>query len=258
MSFFGQTDFFTRVALGLISGATRVPLVVGKNTSISTSFADVSDFGDMTFPTANESLEVVSDNVNDASAGTGMRTVVLLSLDQDSNIQTAETVTLNGTTPVAVSGSHFRVRFFGGVTAGTVGGANTGTITLRVSGGGATRAQIKPGNGVAFNSFYHVPAGKTALVTQASAWVEKDDDAIARSVNRNTGQANPSVNVGAGIPVYQNSVVLPMKTATLPEKYDFWHQAKSSTSAEVTTVAEIVEFDDTVFGTSVSDYVSIP
>lgn len=259
MSFFGQSDFYTRVALGLIKGAVPVPLVVGRAT-VGTTFKDVSDFGDMVFPTAGETWEVVSDSAADTGAGAGARTLFIHTYDANLDLLTPQIITMNGTTPVALTGSHFRVRLLSASTSGTAGAANTGTITLRVSGAGATRSQILPGNGSSFNSFYTVPNGKTAILLQTATWAAKGEDFSGRSRVRNNTVSNPSTNVGAEIPVYQNSVVFPTKTGRLPQKFDFWVQAKTPTgSAEVITVSELVEFDNADFGIVAADQViSIP
>lgn len=247
MSRIGTTDFYARAALGLIDGVSAVPLVTGTNRSVGTSIVDISDFGNMVFPTAGETWEIVSADSNDTDGGTGCNSVVLIPMADDFTLQTPLVIDLNGGTK-SVSGSNFRVRSFFCLTAGS-GGTNAGNITLQVSGGGSVRARILAGAGESFNSFYTVPAGKTAQVLQTASFTSKGDDAEVRSQVRNNKITDASVNVGGSIPTYQSGVVFPIKTGIIPEKVDFWFKGVSSnTGVLVTTVAEIVEYDNVING----------
>ncbi|RQQ54292.1 hypothetical protein [Burkholderia stagnalis] len=115
------------------------------------------------FQSSAQALEIVSSSANDAAAGTGARTVVVQGLDANFN-QIQETVTLNGTSAVALANSYLRVNGVQVASAGS-GNVNAGTVTLRLTGAGASQAVMSAGVGYAKQAIYTVPAGFTLLVT---------------------------------------------------------------------------------------------
>lgn len=155
------------LAAGFISGITVVNKF-GRNTDIDTGTVPEDVWGGSGaytgFPDGDpETIEVLSDSVNDTAAGTGARTVRLTGLDADWAIASAD-LTLNGTTPVATSGTFRRVHTAQVLTAGS-GGVNAGTITFRHS---TTEAnvflQLMPGRNQTNCSAYTIPAGKTGFL----------------------------------------------------------------------------------------------
>jgi hypothetical protein len=116
-----------------------------------------------TFPTAPMKLEIVSASANDASAGTGIRTVEIIYLDGDYK-EKKEVVTLNGTTVVeTVAEDIFRVNAFRAVTAGS-GGVAAGIISLRNLADTPVYAQINALERESKQFVYTVPAGKVLLL----------------------------------------------------------------------------------------------
>jgi len=116
------------------------------------------------FPTVtSEPVEVLSSDAADASAGTGLRTVVIQGLNQDWDAA-SETITLNGLTPVQSVNTYRRVNTMRGTTAGS-GGFNAGTITVRHA---TTEANVflamAPNTNQSNCSAYTVPAGHTAYL----------------------------------------------------------------------------------------------
>lgn len=110
-------------------------------------------------PTSAVAMEIVSDSANDTSAGTGARTVVIGYLD-GTYAPLTFTATLNGTTAVAIPGTVLRVNSVVVATAGTVGGANIGNLSVRAAGGlGATYSYMGAAIGIARSSLYTVPTG---------------------------------------------------------------------------------------------------
>ena len=101
-------DYGSYASLGRIPGLSMVS-VVSQNENIGGAiFADVwAGGGNLVYPTSAESWEVVSTTSTDTSSGTGARTVLITSLDENYEPQSVDVV-LNGTTPVSVSGTHFR------------------------------------------------------------------------------------------------------------------------------------------------------
>ncbi len=78
-------------------------------------------------PTTARVHALVSTSVNDASAGTGARTVLVTGYNS-SRALVSETVTLNGTTPVNTSGSYSHITEMRVLTVGS-GGTTAGVIT---------------------------------------------------------------------------------------------------------------------------------
>jgi len=156
-------QFFTAVGLGVVPGATRVT-ALGHNPNIgSGAAADIWEGGgDYPFLAAASQLELVSTSAADAAAGTGARTVLVSGLNA-SYATVSETVTLNGTTPVATVNSFYRVNVLTTTTSGS-GGKNAGDITLRVVSAGATQGIIRTGYGFGRSAVYSVPAGFTLFV----------------------------------------------------------------------------------------------
>lgn len=120
--------------------------------------------GSCAWPASDESWELVSSSVNDAAAGTGAQKVIVEYLDENFEELTT-TVTLNGTTPVVVApdGTRLNRMFIDDVGSNDV---NEGTITLRVSGGGAARGIIIPDSGQTRRACYTVPVGFLAYIVR--------------------------------------------------------------------------------------------
>lgn len=157
-------DFYTAVGLGLIPGCRRVT-ALGNNPDVdlATLPEDVWSGGGL-YPwmTASTSLEIVSTSVNDAAAGTGARTVLIQGLDIN-YVEVSQTVTLNGTTPVAIPTQLFRINSALIMSAGS-GKVNAGDINIRDAGAGTVRAIIPLGYGITRQSVYTVPAGHTLSI----------------------------------------------------------------------------------------------
>lgn len=213
MSFFGTTNYFFEASQGKIDGVEmrsligKIPSTVGGGT-----FEDLwSEGGIASLPTAAETWEIVSDNANDTAAGAGARTVLVSYLDD--NLQSQSIIaTMSGTTPVTLNSDHFRVENSNGLSGGrcvvlTAGasGANEGKITVRVSGGGATRTTILPGISISENGQYTVPAGKTVYATQNLLWFPKNYDGQFQAVLKSNTPDAAKISSGA-IPFYQNAL----------------------------------------------------
>jgi len=148
--------------LGRVAGHSRVA-AYGFNGAPAAG-ADVwVGQGAYPFQTSAQSLEILSSSASDAAAGTGARTVTVQGLDANFNA-VQETVTLNGTSVVALVNSYLRINNVQVATAGS-GGANAGTVTLRVAGAGASQAVMSPGVGYAKQAIYTVPNGFSLLLT---------------------------------------------------------------------------------------------
>lgn len=106
-------------------------------------------------------MELVSSDTRDSAADVGARTVSVTYLDS-LYVSHTVTLTLNGTTPVALPENVMRINALSVLTSGTFGGTNLGNLSIRATGGaGATFAYMKIGVGLARSSMFTVPANST-------------------------------------------------------------------------------------------------
>jgi hypothetical protein len=235
--FTGQksSNYQIELARGNISGQSSAS-VLGRNIAVSATLQDIWDAGgELVYPTAGEQWEILSSDTNDTSAGTGAQTVVIQYLD-DNYVEQAEVLTMNGTTAVDfVAIDAFRFRRALVFTAGS-GDINAGDITIRPSGGGNTRGQIKAGNGNSLDGHFTVPADKAAYLVFVYTNVNKSED--AEITLKSTLSDGTIFTVRFPLSNYQNSVVSPV---SLPprfhEKSDLKITAVSTNSATIVSVA---------------------
>lgn len=174
-------DPMIAVAEGLVDGWLIVNKA-GRNPDIDTATIpeDIWNGGGTYtgFPDNAETVEVFSSDANDNAAGTGARTVRLTGLDANWRIY-AETVTLNGTTPVVTTGTFRRVHTASVISAGS-GGVNAGTITARQS---TTTSAVFLVMAVGINQTnvgaYTVPAGYTAYLPRLQGSIRSGVTAAA-------------------------------------------------------------------------------
>lgn len=157
------------IASGLFTGYSIVNKF-GTNGDIDTASVpeDIWEGGGVYagFPdSAVEAVEVLSSSADDASAGTGARTIRITGLDSNYDVA-SETITLNGTSPVDSVNTYRRVHTASVLTAGS-GGVNAGTITVRHT---TTTTNVFLSMQIGRNqtncSGYTVPAGYTAYLRQ--------------------------------------------------------------------------------------------
>lgn len=223
------TDYFTEVSLGNIPGRSMFTFT-GSKPVITTSFETTWDIaGNFTWPTGDEAWEIGSDDTDDTSAGTGARTVIIVGLDTNFDTQT-EIVTMNGTTFVDLVRTDWnRINDIFVLTSGS-SEANEGTITLRVDGGGLTRATIRPTLARSFNGFFTVPNGKIAVIQQTEALTPKGEDITIRNLVRSFG-SNTFISAGDA-PMYQSEVLIPfVAKAVIGPKTDLEGTTKSSNAS---------------------------
>lgn len=160
-----SSEWSTTVGFSLATGYERWSLW-GNNPDIDTGTLPeiVSPLGGTTpaFVDGLTSMEVVSDSVNDTAAGTGAQTVTFEVLDAN-YVRSFPTVTLNGTTAVALPAQVTAVNSIFVKTVGSVG-SNVGTITVRDTGAGASRMLILPGRNISQAAARVVPAGYTLQI----------------------------------------------------------------------------------------------
>jgi len=242
MSFFGSKNFLLEVAKGNVADHSSVAFI-GINPNIGKTLETVWDSGGIfQFPTSGETWEILSDSTDDdgSPVGIGARTVSIIGLDTN-YVRQIETVIMNGTSVVTISRTDwFRPRVIVVVSSGS-SKVNVGTITLRVSGGGAIRSAILPGNCQSFNGFHTVPLGFTAYLLQYTPTIPKNEDVTIKGIITLEGS---STNVASGdIKVYQSSIAVPfLSNPALSQKTDFHLFAKSTNeNIDVKISFELVE-----------------
>jgi hypothetical protein len=142
--------------------------LVGYNPSVSTTASPVWANGATGYVqlTTGTALEVVSSAAADTGAGTGARTVRVEGVD-GSHIPFAETITLNGVTPVPlVNTSVIAINRTTVLTAGS-GLANAGTIDVRAVSGGLIKSRIQilaEAINISQDFIYTIPASRYGLL----------------------------------------------------------------------------------------------
>ena len=189
-------DFYLAVAKGDFTGYTNVSKF-GRNPNVkSADYETLWDGSNLyPWPTAAETLNVVSTDANDTSAGTGARTVEIEGLDSSWNVLT-ETVTMNGTSNVTTTNSFLRVYRVRVVTAGSTG-VNEGTITCTNTTSSNVIGQISLGSsgfGQSLMAVYTVPAGKTAYLINFDFSSGKDNEHTFRIMTRDNTVTNAAWN----------------------------------------------------------------
>lgn len=224
-------DRFLAIAKGDVTGHSLM-LKFGRNPDIDTGAAeDVWEGGGLyTFDTTAQSLEIVSSSTDDDGdpAGTGARTVTVIGLDANYAAK-SETVTMNGTTAVALTGTWMRVHRCSVATAGS-GEVNAGTLTVRIAGAGATRLVVGAGNGQTLMAVYTIPAATTGYLFHYYCSANSTPTAptvdISLWTRSSAGVRNlkhqQALTAGAD---FTYSFAAPFKIA---EKTDVWLRASSS------------------------------
>lgn len=179
MTYITNKDFYLEVVRGNVDGSSTVHFG-GVNENVGTSLEFVTSSAQYRMLTAAASLEFLSDNANDTSAGSGARSVTIVGLDANGDIQT-QTHNTNGTTPVSVTGTWLRVTAFYVETSGTYGdGTSTshaGTITLRNAADASTWSQILQdsiGNGAAMIGCTTAPSNADCYILALHYSIQKN------------------------------------------------------------------------------------
>lgn len=236
------SDYFSEVALGNIEGVTIFPSQGFTTDVVTTGFTDVWEadvVGGFVYPSGAVSLEVVSSDANDTSAGSGARTVLVTTLNA-SGVSGTQTVTLNGTSAVALTGTHTRINGMLVTTSAARKTSNAGTITIRVASAGAVWGVIKPGKGTMFNSHYSIPSNMFGVVHRVDVLTEKDQEVVLR--NKISIAGTGTFVSGGELPSYQSQVGFDLKTAFgIPPGTDVFFEAKSliNENVSVTVVSQL-------------------
>jgi len=215
--------FELQVARGQIQGHRNVT-VFGFNPDVDTTQVSVWPLPSLiTFPASAIQMTVSSTSANDASAGTGARTVVVQGLDANYN-EVTETVTLNGQTAVTMTASLLRVNYAYVATAGSGNSAagdiyiGTGTVTAGVP--ATVYDIIKFDYNNTTTGSYTIPAGYTGYVSQglfSSGQAGGSNQVQGRLLTRGTNNirmtaALTSLNNGVANYVFEYPLAVSEKT----------------------------------------------
>ena len=159
---FPQSDYLYDVARGKVSGA-RPYGAYGEKVSTGADSGVLWSNGAYAFPASSGvQMSVVSTSANDASSGSGIRTLQIHYLDANLAEQ-SETVTLNGVTPVNTVATN--IRFIQYIHMLTYGSGKCAAGNISISNGGTTYGYVSTGSTRCASSVRMVPAGKRMVVT---------------------------------------------------------------------------------------------
>ena len=233
-----QVPFLIAVAQGNVSGYSSVNKFGNNPTTDSGDTVWGGDGVYAFFPTNAQTVSVVSASTNDTAAGTGARTAIFYGLDANW-AEINETVTLNGTTPVALTNQY--IRMFRGVvlTAGT-NNNNVGALSV-TNGAGTVAIYIAADDGQTQHSVYTIPAGKSGYFVKGYVGVSDGGNASSRESVRFQWQTKPNngvngawavkgeiecINDGSGWWQYEYGI----PAGVLPEKTDIRIVAKEAST----------------------------
>ena len=163
----GRSDFILDIAKGKVAGHSLI-VIRGHNPSQTSAsgFVDMSEFGDITYLTTAETMNIVSTDVDDDGdpVDTGLRTMLIQGVD-NTGAAIQEVILLNGTTNVLHLKSYLRVNTMVGLTAGS-SGWNEGVITAKASSAATTQCEMDATEGISMDSHYTIPLNHTGYVYQ--------------------------------------------------------------------------------------------
>lgn len=164
-------DYLIGVGEGLYPDRSIV-IISGRNADVDTSVVDIG-MADIIFPwlTTAATMEAISDDAADDAGGLGARVITVQGLNATFDL-IEEDITMNGTSAtIATTALFIRINRVivkeTGTYAATGTGSNTGNITIRVSGGGATQSFISNdigGAGFSQDVKYTIPNNHIAIV----------------------------------------------------------------------------------------------
>ncbi|KKL49845.1 hypothetical protein LCGC14_2311430 [marine sediment metagenome] len=166
-----NSNFFS-IARGLISGVKSSVVSSHNPTLPNGTEEDIwEEGGTLVYLSSAETMEVVSDSINDTSAGTGAQAVSLEGLDSNYD-EISETIIMAGTTPVTSSLSYLRVRLLTVSGSGSLQ-SNDGVITAEASTASTIQCHLNAREGASQNSHFTVPNNKNAYVIRVSFQASK-------------------------------------------------------------------------------------
>lgn len=223
--------FYLAVQQGKVPGYSMVNKF-GYNPSIgSTAFETIWEIGGLLiFQTTAQTVNVVSDDVNDDVAGTGARTLRIQGLDSSFDL-VEETLDMDGTTTVTTTQTFLRVFRMSVETAGT-SETNEGDITATYSSTTDTAATITAGNGQTLMAVYTIPNGYTGYLLSLNVSSGKDQELQAKVITRDTTVPNASFQTREFLDIRGGLTTINLIAATvITEKTDMQIDAKATSTS---------------------------
>lgn len=215
--------FELQVARGQIPNHQSIT-VFGYNGDVDTVMETIWPYGGLlAFPSVALQMKVSSDSADDASAGTGARTVYISGLDANHNV-VSETVSMNGQTAVLTTNSYLHINQCYVATAGSLDSAagsiyiGTGTVTLGIP--ATVYDVIQYDYNTRVTGSYTVPAGYTGYVSQglfSSGQSSGSGPVTGRLMTRGTDDirrtaAIVTINNGSADYTFEYPLAVPEKT----------------------------------------------
>ena len=262
-------EFSIEVALGNVLGFSSAAVVMRTpKTALLTGagFNDVWGGGtisgaplNMILPTTAETWTIESTSPDDVDqTGTGAWEVLIQSLDVDYEIQTPETVLLNGTNKVTISGTHYRAHQLAATSGAIVIQANPdpagtrsniGDLIIRDSITNNIRMVIKSGVSKSEDGHIAVPSGITLFgLVVINPWNKDESGEFTNFVTPSTPNA-ATIQTGV-FPAYQNDMTIRFEAKFRSgEKTDRIFKAKpTNNGAQVVIVEEFYVVDNAIVG----------
>jgi len=246
-----QVPFLISVAAGQVDGYSAINKF-GHNPAAATTGEDVWAGGGTYdfYPTNGQAVAAVSTSAADDTSSTGAHTVIFYGLGENF-LEINETVTMDGTTPVALTNEFCRM-YRAVVLA--VGSAESNVGVITVTNATATVAiYIAAGDGQTQQAIYTVPAGKTAYFLKGYTAIDDDtfqgDTATFKwQIRLNNGRTGAwqtkgqmgVVNIGSSWWQYEYGVP-PMIPAMSDIKIEM---SSSSTTVDVAGGFDLLLIDD--------------
>lgn len=237
------TNDFEIASTGQFRGKTAYGFnILGRRSGFTSTsvFNDVKEFdnGVADVPVlSNSTLDIISSNIADAAAGTGVRKVKIVYIDNSNNLVESADITLNGTTLVtSVLTGVNEVLWMESTEVGS-GNIAAGNIRLRINGGTIEVEQITAGGNKSMSGKFMIPAGYTGYISgfQGSAIGSANQDMRLRATV-NTKDRSIST-----IYHFQDNLYLPSgisgTTTFITLKYPALSKIKVSTISSATAAA---------------------
>ncbi len=197
-------DFLIEVALGNEEGF-RIEGFQMEGIIDDASMGDIwGGPGNLIYADSPVALRIKSDNDEDNSTGTGMRTAVVISLNA-SKLLTITPVTLDGQNFVNVAGVHIRPHLILGIDSGS-SEENIGTITLSEVISGNVWNVIKPFFGISHDGHFTIPSIETGQFLNLFIAAPKNGDLVGLTKIRDGSNPNPTWLSSAPVNAYQSLV----------------------------------------------------
>lgn len=255
-------DFQFLIGTGQVKGV-RGFAISGTNPNLTelNTFEDIWDAGGIqVLPTVAETLKLVSDDANDTAAGTGVRTVLIFTLDENYDPQTT-LVPTNGITGTVLAGTHIAMQAGLSTIALTAGvntaNSNIGNLLLHEENDAAKiRAKMIAGRGRNSSAHLTVPAGHQFLALHVINEPAKD---TSFQIDNFITPLGAATIIGATATPYQQQFTLDIKTpVVINEKFHAVFRAapKSSVPSSVTHFGQYLDIDLAVADECVARYLT--